>query len=545
MATLIVPPIEPDEDDRWPTLGDQVAEWLEANAVFGPGSKYGKPVEVDDEFYAWLRRAYQVYPHDHARAGRRRFAVCAQELAKGTGKTERALIVAQAEIHPTAPVRCVGFDGVTPIGGPVPYPRLVFVASSEDQVQRTAFGRFVKAMRKSPLAADFHITQDKVVLLGADGGPAGEAEPIAVSGASADGDLPTWQHVDEPHRWDKPRHHEMFDTIIENPLKDVTADAWTMPTSTAGELGANSVEEQLHETARAIDRGEVSQPGMFFMRRYAPDDMPLVTEEDVEAFVLEARGPAAEWSGDIPRIVAKFFDPKTNRNYWRRVWGNQWVAGAGKAFDPSTWADRANADGTIADGRKVTVGFDGARRHDSTGIVVTDVETGLQIVAGLWERPLRASDDWEIDALEVDEALAAVFDRWDVWRMYGDPPYWDDWFPAWEGKYGEKRVIRWWTNRLKAMAYALARYEAAMVGGGLSHDGNERYADHIANAYRRDLATRTDDDRPLWIIQKERPDSPNKIDLAMAGCLSWEARCDAITAGALNDTSAPAGSYYW
>jgi hypothetical protein len=36
----------------------------------------------------------------------------------------------------------------------------------------------------------------------------------------------------------------------------------------------------------------------------------------------------------------------------------------------------------------------------------------------------------------------------------------------------------------------------------------------------------------LYYIRKERSDSPHKIDLAMAGILSWEARNDGLTAGA-------------
>ena len=44
---------------------------------------------------------------------------------------------------------------------------------------------------------------------------------------------------------------------------------------------------------------------------------------------------------------------------------------------------------------------------------------------------------------------------------------------------------------------------------------------------------RDEQGKPLWLIQKERPDSPHKIDLAMAGVLSWEARTDAIAANAL------------
>jgi hypothetical protein len=43
----------------------------------------------------------------------------------------------------------------------------------------------------------------------------------------------------------------------------------------------------------------------------------------------------------------------------------------------------------------------------------------------------------------------------------------------------------------------------------------------------------------LWLIKKERHDSPNKIDLAMASILSWEARMDAITAGVLNFQKQP------
>jgi hypothetical protein len=41
----------------------------------------------------------------------------------------------------------------------------------------------------------------------------------------------------------------------------------------------------------------------------------------------------------------------------------------------------------------------------------------------------------------------------------------------------------------------------------------------------------------MWLIAKDRPDSPRKIDLAMAGCLSWEARGDAVAAGALRKRS--------
>jgi hypothetical protein len=40
----------------------------------------------------------------------------------------------------------------------------------------------------------------------------------------------------------------------------------------------------------------------------------------------------------------------------------------------------------------------------------------------------------------------------------------------------------------------------------------------------------------VWLIRKDRADSPRKIDLAMAAVLSWEARSDAVAAGVLAES---------
>ena len=63
-------------------------------------------------------------------------------------------------------------------------------------------------------------------------------------------------------------------------------------------------------------------------------------------------------------------------------------------------------------------------------------------------------------------------------------------------------------------------------------DGDAVFAAHIGNARKRATNIKSDDGHPMWHIQKPSPSSPLKIDLAMAGCLSWEARGDCIQAGA-------------
>ena len=135
--------------------------------------------------------------------------------------------------------------------------------------------------------------------------------------------------------------------------------------------------------------------------------------------------------------------------------------------------------------------------------------------------------------------MADALGRWDVWRLYADPPLWGSEIAAWSSKWGEDRVIEWWTNQYRKMAYSLQDYRTAMITGALAHDGNEAFARHIANACKQETNFRNEDtDEFMWLIRKERKDSPFKIDAAMAGCLSWQAREDAISSGAQTEEMA-------
>ena len=129
----------------------------------------------------------------------------------------------------------------------------------------------------------------------------------------------------------------------------------------------------------------------------------------------------------------------------------------------------------------------------------------------------------------------AAFSQYNVWRMYCDPPYWETTVAEWAGKYGDKKVIAWWTNRFKQMAYAIRGFNNAIKAGELHHDGDPDYTQHVGNAVRKYLNLYDEDGGRLWVIYKERPDSPLKIDLTMAGILSWQARCDALASGVSAD----------
>jgi len=284
--------------------------------------------------------------------------------------------------------------------------------------------------------------------------------------------------------------------------------------------------------ARAVAEGRLTDSRLFFFHRQASDGHDLATEKGIRAAVIEASGPAAEWS-DIEGIVEQWHDPTSDRNYLERVWLNRPVQISGKAFDFEKWQEQARPGVAIPDGELITLGFDGARYEDATALVATHVKSGFQWPLGIWERPLDASE-WTVPEREVDSIVAAAFERWEVWRMYADPYWWEGWLASWHARWGDK-VMEWRTNRLGQMAASLTNFDTAVRSGELTHDGNETLARHIGNACKRITNLRDGEGKQLWVICKERPDSPHKIDGSMAADLSWEARTDAIAAGALQE----------
>ena len=127
--------------------------------------------------------------------------------------------------------------------------------------------------------------------------------------------------------------------------------------------------------------------------------------------------------------------------------------------------------------------------------------------------------------------MRTAFEQFEVWRLYADPPYWQSWIAQWRKEFGEERVIEWFTTRTRQMENAIEGYDTAIKRSTLSHAGQLEMERHIANACRREVSPAQGAESALYVITKDRPDSPNKIDYAMAGVLSWEARTDAVASG--------------
>lgn len=220
-----------------------------------------------------------------------------------------------------------------------------------------------------------------------------------------------------------------------------------------------------------------------------------------------------------------------------RFFGNRVFASEDAAFDPRNWG-KGRRDFVVARNSLVVAGVDGARFDDALAIVATDLRTDHQWPIGIWERPADASPDYEHPADEIDARMVEFFDYFDPWRVLVDPQWIEHLVVLWQGRWGTKRVVAWYTNRHRQAGYMMRRFRTAMNAGDFTHSGDGVLERHIMNARRHNLGIYDDEGRPLWSLRKPAPG--DKIDAAMAAALSWEARNEAIAADALSESRGPA-----
>lgn len=541
MSVLCVPPLEPPGKE-WYSLGGEVTEFLTGlradgkpssrfkGSIFGPGSLRGEPYRMSSEKIAATYRAYEIYPPGHPLEGRRRFKRVGISWRKGTAKTEWAAEIIYAELHPEGPVRFDHWEGwddksVFPVGRPVMDPFIPMVAYTQDQVEELAYGALMVIVEEGRDADYFDVAKERILRI--DGGrDVGKAVPLSGSPNANDGARTTCQHFDETHRQELPRLVAAHDTMLGNLPKRPLEDPWSLETTTAGRPGAGSIAEGTHKEAQLIAEGKAPpDPELFYFHREAGPNHDLSTMEGRIAAVAEATGPEGEYGPGQFRDIAKQWDrPKADKSYLERVWLNRWTRSDLMAYDVEHFKALGTA-AKIAPGSFVTVGFDGALMRDAAGFVVTDIETGVQQPYGLWERPEDADEDYAHPIQEINQACEDIFERFDVWQLYADPPYFQAEVAAWANKHPD-HVTEFWTNKRHRMGIAAKAYKEAIDGDLVTHTGDEDLVRHVGNAAKVETNLYDDEGKKVWILGKIRPEV--KFDLCMAGVLSWQARLDAL-----------------
>lgn len=525
------------------TLGWSILEWQLDYLLQPDGPDAGQPWRYTPEQLRFILNWYAV--DDQGRFAYRRGVL---RRMKGWGKDPLSASLALTEF--VGPCRFGGWDAEgRPVAIPHTAPWVQIAAVSKEQTKNTM--TLFPGMMSRALIDDYGIDPGKEVIHKRGGG---RIEAVTSSPRTLEGARPSKVILNETHHWlEVDEGHEMARAIARNLAKSRDGSARSLAITNAHDPGLNSVAEWDWEAYQAISQGRSKATGFLYDSLEAPADTELAVidppddpaervkaheraRESLRHGLVCARGDSV-WL-DVDRLIEEIYDPTTSPSMSRRFYLNQLVASEDAWLAPHQWNACTDATKVLADGDMVCLGFDGAVRNDSTALVACRVEDGHLELLGCWEKDDKV-EDWQVDRVAVDAAVAAAMSRFKVIGFYADPPYWQDALDKWTSEFGPRllvkatgvRPLEWWTNRQKAMVDALERFHDAIVSGAvhgaektLTHSGDSVLAQHILNARRRDV-------RSGVLISKEHPGSNRKIDAAMAAVLAYECRADAVARG--------------
>lgn len=524
------------------------ADWIEAHCVIPDGFRAGKPLRLYDYQLGYVADFYRVRgdaeldPENPILAPafvhRRGILIGPQKLGKGPftaahialeglGPALFAGWARRGDGYACADWGCrcgweYAYETGEPKGMPWPTPLIQVTAVSEDQTDNI-YDALRPMIELGPLGDVIPAIGTEFIRL--PGG--GRIDTVTSSAMSRLGQRITFAAQDEVGLWTR--------------LNKMEGVADTQYRNLAGMGGRASLTTNMFDpTEKSVAQREFESTDIDILRSYTappagldydkPEDRARIHRAVYPREVLRQHGGHIDlasieaeadsiWKRD-PAQAARFF-------------GNVPAVSGGHAVNVDTWAARGGGVKPEL-GARIGLGFDGSISNDST-FLVGCTEAGVLFEIAHWSRPLDSSGkpdkSWRVPRLEVAEAVAETFRRYDVGRMFGDPPKWETELDAWADEYrlpdGTKeereRVLLFDTNQHAKMGRAVKRFITALTEGGMAHCDDAELTAHVLAAVRKSVKANADEDdgRSLFVLVK--PDDGRKIDGAVAAVLALEA----------------------
>ncbi|MDR3082856.1 MAG: hypothetical protein LBV60_18365 [Streptomyces sp.] len=399
-----------------------------------------------------------------------------------------------------------------PMARPWPTPLVQITAFSEEQTDNVY--RPLQSMIRSGPLGELMRVGEQFIRLPNDG----RIDVVTSSAQSRLGNPVTFVLQDETQLWTV---GNKMTRVAETQRRGAAGmGGRTMETTNAWDPSEGSVAERTAEAA-----GKVSD--IFRFHRLPPSSLKYTNKADrrkIHRYVYSGSAHVDLDAIEAEAAELMLVDP----GQAERFYGNRIVAGADSFIEAHQWDARLALE-EVADGTRITLGFDGSDVDDWTGIRAETLD-GYQFTPtyGPDARPTVWNPaEWggQAPRLEVDAAVDELMERFDVVRMYCDPPYWDSEVDTWASRYGEKRVVDWYTNRVKQMHEACQRLvtDVGKRDSTWRHDGCDVAGRHVANA--RKAA------RPAGRYVLRKASVHQKIDLTVCSVLAHEAAMDSVAAG--------------
>lgn len=527
----------------FPTLGWGVIDWLQTNLAMPDGK--GGPLILTEEQARIILELYRV---DRAPDGRlrRRYRRAAIMTPKGWGTSPMLAMLVVAEcMADVLPIEL--YDDGTVIGEPWSNRRTVYgqVAAVSERQTGNVWNVLVEMLSDGDAMDNIPGLEvyDTYVRLP----NRGKIEAITSAPTSAEGEKPVIVAMDQTEAWFKSNGGVKLAAALRRNAGKV--NGITVEGPNAFTPGDESVAEETFSTYQKVLEGKARSKGVLVVYREAPPETDLSDYESLIKGLRSVYGDACAWT-DLDRLVEEIWDTGTDPDDARRFYLNQMTQATDAWLARDEWMAcyQARTLSDLVDGELITLGFDGSRKRekgvtDATALVACRVSDGKLFSMATWEQPEGPEgENWEVPLSEVDLVVRDTFRRFKVLGFFGDPAKWESYMDTWEAEFGSKlkvkaapnHAIRFWVSgagQAKFVA-ALRRFHDSVIDKELIHAGDPVLTRHILNSRRRS-------GRYGIAIAKATPDSPNKIDCAIAAVLAFEARNQAIAGGLLAEAQAP------
>jgi phage terminase large subunit-like protein len=391
-------------------------------------------------------------------------------------------------------------------------PEILFAASSDKQAGKL-FSYAANYVRRNPrLVEVLRVRDHEGEIVREDG--LGKILRMSSDAKRLHGYNPTIVVADELAQWTTPQLARAYAALTSGGGARTAPQVFTITTAGEAHERHDSILGRLLDGA--FGRGEVEErPGLRIARDHEARrlvwnyEAPTMDPYDTKALKLANPAP---WITEEFLAKQAANDELTDSQVLQ-LHGCVWAERSDSWFPAGVW-DRLVLNRTVEPDTRIVMGFDGSERRDSTALVgVTLEERPHVFVIEVWERPENATG-WKVPRAEVKEKIAWAMRQYEVVEFPGDPPGWASEREEWEELYGSPPVIDFNTRNISLMAPACARFRSAGLEGEFTHDGDPRLAKHVANAV-------TKESRAGTYITKDHPDSPLKIDLAVAAVMAY------------------------
>jgi hypothetical protein len=524
----------------FPTLYVAV-DWITAHCVIPDGFRRGQPFEMYD-WQAWSTlNHYRVRPEARwdpyqpllstAFHYRRTLVIAPQKTGKGpwsatgcalegAGPALFAGWAGKDDGYACSDHGCgcgwwYAYEPGEPMGMRWPTPLIQITAWSEEQTDNI-YRPLQRMIKMGPLGDLMRVGEEFIRI-----GEEGRIDTVTSSAQSRLGNPITYAAQDETGIWTR---QNKMDYVADTQNRGLAGmQGRSQETTNAYDPTQKSVAQTTHQS---------SVTDIFRFHRPPPGGLSYKNKAERRRIHRHVYAGSRHVNLDSIEAMAVELIDKGDEAQAERFFGNRLTPGAGVWLDAAKWkARKVKAPRLVPDGTPVVLAFDGSDIDDWSGFRA-ETEDGYQFTptygpAGMAIPTVWNPADWDgqVPRLEVGAALEELMRRFVVVRLYVDPPYWESEADTWAAKYGDKKVIRWYTQRPVQMQAAAERLhtDVCKKDTTFTHDGCPSTHDHVEATHK--------EPRPGKRYVLTKPEDGRKIDMAVVSILCHEAAGDVTAAG--------------